>query len=323
MKKFEMKNGNKGLFLTMVLVLTLIFCACESDDATVDGVTDDEADCSDASVFAINLDASDCTVAIEALLGETSQYEETEDGTTRSITMNSIADHLVGEFPNAGNPNTISVQSNSYTMTMAPELATRTTGTGGFVSGILFSGVGIEPQTAESFMTSDGDVNREWSFNALQSTLPLGLDCNNAHVQPTGQYHYHGRASAYIEHLGIDGTEMVKVGYAADGFPIYYKYAYDDDGVTIVAYESGYQLIEGERPGDGETAPDGCYDGTYFADYEYVNGVSDLDACNGKMGKTPESDNEYYYVITDNFPSVPICFSGTPDDSFRFGGDGM
>ena len=33
-------------------------------------------------------------------------------------------------------------------------------------------------------------------------------------------------------------------------------------------------------------------------------------------GKTPESDNEYYYVITDNFPSTPICFSGTPSSDF-------
>ena len=108
---------------------------------------------------------------------------------------------------------------------------------------------------------------------------------------------------------------MVKIGYAADGYPIYYKYGYNEDG-EIVVLESSYALKEGERPGNGKTEPDGSYDGTYFQDYEYVQDLSELDECNGRVGKTPESESEYYYVITDNFPSSPICFSAQPSSDF-------
>lgn len=108
---------------------------------------------------------------------------------------------------------------------------------------------------------------------------------------------------------------MIKIGYAADGYPIYYKYAYSIDG-DIITLESSYALRRGERPGDGKTIPDGLYDGTYFQDYEYKEGLSELDECNGKTGKTPESESEYFYVITDNFPSTPICFSGLPSNDF-------
>ena len=80
--------------------------------------------------------------------------------------------------------------------------------------------------------------------------------------------------------------------------------------------ESGFRLKEGSRPGNGVSAPDGCFDGLYFQDYEYVSGISPLDQANGKTGKTPEAASEYYYVVTDNFPSSPLYFRGTPDDSF-------
>lgn len=177
----------------------------------------------------------------------------------------------------------------------------------------------MDPYTAEFFQTSSGGFNREWNITTLTSSYNLGLDCNNAHVQPTGKYHYHGTPSAYVAELGIDGSKMVKVGYAADGFPIYYKYVFDENGNDIIAMESGYQLKDGSRPGNGDTAPDGCYDGTYFQDYEYVEGKTELDECNGMFGITPDApDREYFYVITDNFPSLPLCFSGSPNNSFKF-----
>lgn len=304
----------KHIFLTAIFATTLII-SCSSDD---NDDTTQTLDCTNTtSVFAINLDPTDCNVDIQTSLGVTSMYSESVTGTTRTISINGIANHNVGVFPNSGNPNTISVASSTYSTTTNPTLAANSTNGQGYTTSVLFSGVDVDPYTAEFFQGTSG-TNTNWNITALQSTRDLGLDCNNAHVQPTGKYHYHGTPSQYIDDLGTaNGSQMIKVGYAADGFPIYYKYGYADDDTTIVAYTSGYELKTEERGGDGSSAPDGCPDGYYFQDYEYVSGVSDLDECNGRTGKTPESASEYYYVITDNFPSVPLCFSGTPDNSFH------
>lgn len=275
------------------------------------------------SVFSIQLDESDCTVDIENSLGVTSTYTESIDGTTRTISVNDVPNHRVGTFPTdtdrrIGNPNTISAQSNSYSMTTAPALANSSTSAEGWVGGVLFSGVGVEVYTAESFTGFTGETNRSWNRNALQSVDDLGLDCNNAHVQPTGQYHYHGLPSAYGSDLQVNGTEMVKIGYAADGFPFYYRYYQTDNG-GIAEAQASYELKSGDRGGNGISAPSGAYDGEYFQDYEYVDGSGDLDECNGRFGPTPDnSEGEYYYVVTTDFPSFPLCFSGTPDSSFSF-----
>ncbi len=276
------------------------------------------------TVFFIQTDASDCTVDIQSSLGVTSSYSESINGTTRTITINDVPNHMVGTFPTdtdrrIGNPNAISEQSNSYSVTTQPALANSSTNAQGYVNGVLFSGVGIEVYTAESFTGFTGETNQQWNRNALQSVDDLGLDCNNAHVQPGGQYHYHGLPSALGGELQIDGTEMVKIGYAGDGFPYYYLYFENANG-EIEQAEASYELKSGERGGDGISAPSGAYDGEYFQDYEFVDGSGDLDECNGRFGPTPEAPNgEYYYVVTADFPSFPLCFSGTPDSSFRFG----
>ena len=43
--------------------------------------------------------------------------------------------------------------------------------------------------------------------------------------------------------------------------------------------------------------------GAFTQDYEYVEGLGDLDQCNGRFGVTPEFPNGiYYYVVSDDFP---------------------
>jgi hypothetical protein len=311
----------KFINFATALLLVFFFSACSEEEGLVtDPTTNDDSestDCSNvASVFTLNLDPSTCNVNIETKLSVSSIYTESISGTTRKITINGIASHLVGTFPNSGNPNTISTFSENFSITTRPQLASTVTSAQRHTFGVLFSGVSIDPFTGE-FFQGTGGINRDWNITTLQSTRSLGLDCNNAHVQPTGKYHYHGTPSKLIDELGTaDGTQMIKVGYAGDGFPIYYKYGFNDAGTQIIELISGYSLKTEERGGDGQSAPDGCPDGYYFQDYVYTGGI--LDECNGRTGKTPESENEYYYVITDNFPSSPLCFSGTPDASYRF-----
>ena len=114
------------------------------------------------------------------------------------------------------------------------------------------------------------------------------------------------------------------MGYAADGYPIYYKYLYTDStnaNSGISAFQSSYTLKNGTRSGDGITAPNGIYDGTYVQDYEYISTLSELDECGGRFGVTPDYPNgTYYYVLTDNWPYIPRCLKGKyVDNSFRIG----
>ncbi len=252
-------------------------------------------------------------------------------GQYRVIKSNAIPDHKVGKFPNAGNPNTISEQSKTYKIPARPKKANKLTsvsaegfgkGFPAYEFGVALNGVKLEPTAAEFFGGRGRNMNPDWTLEALSTNVNLGDDCNNAHVQPTGEYHYHGTPTELIKN--VDGKQMQQVGWAADGFPIYYKYGYEDAtdaNSKVIELTSSYQLKKGNRPGDGKTAPDGKYDGTYVRDFEYVEYLGDLDIANGRFGVTPEfPEGIYYYVITDDFPSLPRYFVGTPSEDFAVGG---
>ena len=65
------------------------------------------------------------------------------------------------------------------------------------------------------------DRGSGWHYDALGGAFSLGLDDNNAHVQPNGAYHYHGIPVALLRQLSGGREQMTLVGWAADGFPIY------------------------------------------------------------------------------------------------------
>ena len=252
-------------------------------------------------------------------------------GDNRIITSNAIPNHKVGMFPNSGNPNTISKQNKKYTIPANPKKADKLTSvsTDGFGKGfpayefgVALNGVKLEPTAAEFFGGRTENMNPEWTLEALSTNVNLGDDCNNAHVQPTGEYHYHGTPSELVK--DVKGNAMQQVGWAADGFPIYYKYGYEDplDAKSeIIELVSSYQLKKGNRSGDGKTAPDGKHDGTYVRDFEFIENLGNLDIANGRFGVTPEfPSGTYYYVITDDFPSLPRYFVGTPSKDFAVGG---
>lgn len=309
----------KKLFIPLSVTALLIVSCNKNDDCVSDQTVDTSRG------------------AANQTLPWTSNYSESVSGTNRVITANSIPDHEVGLFGGGSgslNPNAISEQSETYQITMNPTQATSFTpllATSGanpgpqYSFGILFNGVELDPVAAEPFPhngMNDPNANWEWNLEALNTNL--GLDENNAHVQPTGKYHYHGLPTKFIEGLAVSSTEMTLIGYAADGFPIYYKYAYSDANdatSSVVAMTPSYQLKSGSRPGDGETAPCGMYDGVYSNDYEYASGLGTLDEANGRYGVTPEyPSGTYYYVLTDHFPAIPRMFRGTPSLDFKIGG---
>jgi len=152
------------------------------------------------------------------------------------------------------------------------------------------------------------NVNDDWLLDPLGYTDHFGTDFHNAHTQPDGRYHYHGNPRALFSDSNSPGVSPV-IGFAADGFPIHGSYFYDTASKTIRQAVSGYTLREGTR--NSTTGPGGAYNGWYIDDYEFTN-AGDLDACNGMT-----IDGHYGYYVTDSYPWVLGCLSGTPHVSFN------
>ncbi len=238
-------------------------------------------------------------------------------GDYRTIRANGLPDHKPGAFPNAGNPNHISVQTYNFRVALKPQINITPRDARGGWFGVALNGVPFEPGTGEFW-----NGQHEWNYEAKSGFINLGLDQHNAHVQPTGAYHYHGLPTGLMDKLGGDKTRMLLVGYAADGFPIYTGYGHSSATNATSALKkmrSSWQIKNGERSG----GPGGKYDGKFTADYEYVSGSGDLDECNGRFGITPEyPQGIYHYYITDEFPQLSRSWRGTPDASFFKRGPG-
>jgi len=217
-----------------------------------------------------------------------------EDGNYRYIKSNGIPNHTTGKFPNSGNPNSISEQNHNFRVTLTPKNKDRATPVQ--LPGVAVNGIPLEPGTAE-FWNRDRDSG--WNIQAFASGTNLGIDQNNAHVQPGGTYHYHAVPTGLL-----NKTNNSLVGWAADGFEIHY--------VGSQA-KSSYRLKSGTRP----SGPTGKYDGTYDQDWEYVAGHGTLDECNGG-----ELNGKYIYFITDTYPFIQRCVFGIADTSFQKRGPG-
>jgi len=269
---------------------------------------------------------------------ETPEWENlieiSESGDTRRISANAIPAHNIGAFPNSGNPNKLTEQKKTYSVSMSPSVEPNITylydraidyGRPSYVFGVALNGVKFEPMANEYFIGSNGP-NYEWTVEALSKDVFLGDDCNNAHIQPNGEYHYHGSPIGLISSLTNKQKpkDMLLVGWAADGFPIYYSWGYEkksDKNSKLIELKSSYELKPGKRSGNGRDAPDGDYNGLYVRDYVYREGLGNLDQCNGREGVTPEFPNGiYYYALTHSFPFIGRCLVGEPSVDFKIGG---
>lgn len=230
----------------------------------------------------------------------------------RIMTSNALPNHETGTFPNSGNPNSIQEQSNTYEFPLNPSY----TGVSreARVPGVALNGVKFEPGTAEIAYCENGI---EYRIEALQDVTDLGLDFNNAHVQPTGAYHYHGVSEMLVSAFEND-QDIVHIGFAVDG----HLMVYSKSG----AYRSSY-VLDGENregvncnyasPGGGSKSviTENSPAGTFTSDWVYSDGSGDLDECNGAF-----VSNEYVYFITEEFPYVPRCLKGEFEENTPGGG---
>ena len=264
-----------------------------------------------------------------------SRYSWTSNGSQRILSGNGIPNHEVGTFPNNNNPNTIREINVNKRFTLCPEIISEScleiVGPALAIAYAINS-VKFDPGTAGrcndlgECSLAQGQGN--WNIEALgHDTFNFGDDMNHAHVQPNGAYHYHGMPELLVDFLG-DNQGMTLVGWASDGFPVYARYGYsntNDSNSTIKSLIPSYRLKlqpDSNRPmvltslaggpGQGNTSPNTPIAmGAFTQDYEYVEGLGDLDQCNGRFGVTPEFPSGiYYYVVTDDFPFFTRCLKG-------------
>jgi YHYH protein/Fibronectin type III domain len=243
------------------------------------------------------------------------------DTTSRVLAGNGVPDHEVGTFPNDGNPNTIAALTVAATYTLAPTYSGTATTLGGPAGavGYILNSVKIDAGTAGSCddtgtVCSLIDNSGTWSIEALgQTAFNFGTDSNNAHVQPTGDYHYHGMPEGFITKQGGSSSKMTLIGWAADGFPIYARYGYTvatDASSALKVITGSYQLVTTASTTRPSTTTYAL--GTFKQDWEYVAGSGDLDECNGRTGVTPEFPSGiYHYYATDTYPYLQRCVKGT------------
>lgn len=317
----QVLQGFGGLGLATVFASA---CRSGSSDATT-SVTSEPTSAANATAFGTSVsiggESAVTTMPVGSNPFDDYQYENSSTGTqvriwvagnTRHIEANGLPDHATGEFPNANNPNAISAQAYAFEVPAAPTQTGASKANGILdMFGMAINGVPFDPGAAEFW---NNDPSSGWQLEPMSGAVDLGEDSSNAHVQPTGGYHYHGIPEGLVADAGESHSPLV--GFAADGFPVYARNGYADpsnpsSGITTL--RSSYRVREGTRP-DG---PGGAFDGQYVGDYEWVPGLGDLDVNNGRVGVTPEYPaGTYYYVLTDGFPFIPRSFAGTPDGGF-------
>ena len=314
--------------LLIIMTINVMYGQCEDEEFSTVGVLTD-----------INESVYNDDESVNAY----SIFSWTSDDMDRILSGNGIPNHEVGTFPNPNNPNTISEQNVNQTFSLCPALVSETgVQVGGPAGAIAYAinSVKFDPATAgrcdDDGVCSLAQGQGQWNIEALgHETFDFGDDMNHAHVQPSGEYHYHGMPELLIDLLE-DDQSMTLVGWASDGFPVYARYGYadaNDSGSEVISLQPSWRLktepdegrpdtltaLEG-GPGQGTIYPNIPIQlGAFTQDFEYVEGHGDLDECNGRIGVTPEfPEGIYYYMVTDDFPYFSRCLKG----DFAGGGGG-
>ncbi len=306
------------------------------EEQGVDDCNTNNSDCNEVDVLSSeNIGCCDTP-------DEPSVYYEYEESNMRHIYSNGFPNHDY-----CYNNNNIPEQSYHYfRIDKEPALTTNITsivrdnGRPFRHYGVALNGVLLSPAPGTPFIyvnKNTGEFNWDWVYeptnNQGDGMDQVRLDCATAHTNQSG-YHYHGEMFEHLEtdRPGITSataiSEPYQIGWASDGFPIIYKFGPDANG-QIRELMPSYRLKSGERPGDGITAPCGPYTGKYTVDYEYVQGLGDLDECNGMAAEITlrtalgTETFAYYYVVTSTFPQIGRCLKGNASPDFENSADNI
>lgn len=282
-------------------------------DITDQIFTERSADCASfAGEYTANV------MDIKRSLGFAADISVTSEASECVLSSNSIPNHDFNDESAQFGTNVAEV-ARSFTIPRNPTIAgTATQLRQTRFDAVMLNGIVVDLLSAGCYdpnnpmADADGNVligcrdTDPWLLDPLGTDHHFGADAHNAHTQPDGTYHYHGNPMAmFDDNPGSSGSPVI--GFAADGFPIYGTYFLD--GAQVRKAISGYSLKSGTRP-TGQNGPGGTYDGSYVDDYEFAD-AGDLDECNGMT-----VGGQYGYYVTDSYPWMIKCHSGTPHSSF-------
>lgn len=165
-------------------------------------------------------------------------------------------------------------QNFSWTISTKPTVAAATTSIESKMSAVAFTVTGLPIYGPMEGPTPTVEAYGDPVYNDL-------LDTCGGHTGYNADYHYH-----QIFAVSACSLEETIVGYALDGFPIYSNPSYK--------WKSGY-----EKTGNPKSYS--------FKAYTYTGGTNALDKCNGQT----QTDGSYRYYITESFPYVIGCYTGT------------
>jgi len=158
------------------------------------------------------------------------------------------------------------------------------------------------------------------------------------HPNGSHEYHTHVNPQCLYDKYN-DSTHSPIIGYAFDGYPIYGAHAYTNTNGTgaIKRMESSYRMrsIADRKILLNGTVLDSLHYGpalsqyqlgAYMEDFEFVQGLGDLDEHNGRFCITPEyvsGTYAYFVTIDDNFePQFPYVLGTTYYGKVQIGNTG-
>ncbi|MBW3694558.1 YHYH protein [Vibrio sp. T187] len=330
-------GSNTVKFSMLVAILSLVGCNSSSEDTTstdtsssdITGtmLTNTSGDCEE---YLGSFTASANDVQRDLLF--TGQLTVTSSGFKCVIESNAIPNHDFNDN-SASFATNVTEQTTYYEFDATPSQAASNTELSLSVSEVILLngvkidllaaacyGVGSEPLGQEKIGCGEDQINNPWRYDPMSSLNTFGTDQHNAHVQPTGEYHYHGNPMAlFIQNCAGNEASPV-IGFAADGFPVYGSCYLDPADGVVKEATSSYQLKTGARQSvTGYTTPvsgvgtvaSTNYDGQFRGDWEYTVALGTLDECNGMT-----VSGQYGYYVTNQFPWVVNCFKGEVDTSF-------
>lgn len=209
--------------------------------------------------------------------------------------------------PWTGNPNQAENQNFCYKITRSPQMSSNPQATGLGHIGVWTNGVSIF-NAKDAFSYNNQNV---WFQDALVFE-GFSFDECLGHPAQNGEYHNHINPTCLYDDMD-DQNHSPIIGYAFDGFPIYGAYAFENtDGTGVIKrMETSYQLrnitsrtslADGTPLSPNQFGPNvnNQYPlGSFIQDYEYVEGLGDLDEFNGRFCVTPEyPDGVFAYFVT-------------------------